>query len=309
MEISTLLESYPLINNVGTSFLKFAESFKLYGEYANAFQSSMDVLGSCESTNKPFNSFLEKQTELSNLPLSTLLSLPINHVNTYKMLIEDICVNTPPNLPGYPDLVNAVSVFSATTEFVANRLAGSKNRAEIDFVARKISQPKDFVLKASDLTFVDKQECTIEDCLDPKKSKFSSLLVLFSESLLILRVKKTSYSVKEMRQLEDLRVDTSTVSDPPSTNKLFSINLFFQNTQLYSFLFTDVYKRNNFFEQVQSAISGCLKDRIYGREISELWERKDTIEFIPQLIRSIVEHISSDEKRNCIHSFFSPNMI
>ena len=69
-------------------FLQISHHFSRYGEYANAFKSSTDMLSQCEKENKNFQIFLEKKSEETGYPLSVLLVLPINQLNTYKQILE-----------------------------------------------------------------------------------------------------------------------------------------------------------------------------------------------------------------------------
>ena len=337
MELNKLIQTYPLVNATGSVFLKIAPSLKIYSEFANCFKYSMDTLLFCEKNNKNFQSFVQKQSNISgkiitifiylfNLffiffiyliifllifffffenkgyPLSMLILLPINHINNFNLILEEISWHTPTEMIGYSEIVDIVSIMNATSQHIANSLANSKTRSEIQELLKKMSNPKEFPSDTNQMTFLEKLEVVIEENTpENKKTKNPGFIYLFSEKLFIFYTKKNFLSLREILPLDQLSIEFISVDD---LNKQFSLSLSINKKVTFLALGFDFNKKYEWNILLQNSISSCQKDRVFGVPLSQLWDRKDTVDFIPSVIRNVIEEISSDENSKIYLSIF-----
>ena len=100
IELQKVEENFPWVDEIGTVLIKIAPHLKVYGEYVNNFKTASDVLQRNLENNKKFQIWItEREQQFSNklmeLGLRSLLSLPINHLNTYQYHLKLMTENTP----------------------------------------------------------------------------------------------------------------------------------------------------------------------------------------------------------------------
>eukprot|EP01091_Cochliopodium_minus_P002298 TRINITY_DN12159_c0_g1_i2.p1 TRINITY_DN12159_c0_g1~~TRINITY_DN12159_c0_g1_i2.p1 ORF type:complete len:445 (-),score=110.91 TRINITY_DN12159_c0_g1_i2:66-1400(-) len=144
-------KKYPFVDSIGADIIKIAEHLKVYGEYVNTFKIASDTLNQLLDNNKKFNVFVtEKENTLGklidNTTLLGLLSLPMNHLNTYQYYLKLIKKKTPQNQPGYNDLEKAYRTMDLVTIFIGDSLANSSSRAKISVIQKTIVSPKEYCL-------------------------------------------------------------------------------------------------------------------------------------------------------------------
>ena len=116
--------------------------------------------------------------------------------------------------------------------------------------------------------------------------------------------------------MEDLSVELESQTEDISTMLLvntrgslsgktfYAFSIKDKNKKKYNVWIPDSNKRKTWFDLLQKQILFSQKDRIFGRPLNELWERNDTVNFIPAIVKNIIEYISSDEKCNFFFFFF-----
>lgn len=104
-------------------FTDFSPYFRVYGSFVNNFKLARDTLFECMGRNEAFTQFLDQKTMELSTDLNMLLSLPLNHIAGYELLLKRIIDATPADDPSVTSLLAAVSISSETTNFIANSLA------------------------------------------------------------------------------------------------------------------------------------------------------------------------------------------
>lgn len=131
---------------LGQIFVDHAPILKLYTEYVNSFELSMDTLAKY-SKNKGFMAFVEQtRGSPSLLGLNSLLIQPVQRLPRYEMLLSDLCKNT---WEGHPDMVplrTALSKIKETADFVNESKRKSENRARLLMIQNLIGDKWDLFI-------------------------------------------------------------------------------------------------------------------------------------------------------------------
>lgn len=113
---------------MGDLFLDFAPYFKMYTLYINNHEAATKLLSSLAKDAK-FSTFMAETH--SSVPLASLLIEPVQRVPRYKLLLEVLIKNTPPDQPGFENLTKAFDAVSAVAKHINEQLRRRENQDKI----------------------------------------------------------------------------------------------------------------------------------------------------------------------------------
>eukprot|EP01091_Cochliopodium_minus_P000628 TRINITY_DN1054_c2_g1_i2.p1 TRINITY_DN1054_c2_g1~~TRINITY_DN1054_c2_g1_i2.p1 ORF type:complete len:1053 (-),score=324.55 TRINITY_DN1054_c2_g1_i2:49-3207(-) len=306
-ELTQIEERFPLVDDVGTLLIKIAPHLKVYGEYVYNFKTASDVLMKNLDNNKKFQIWVTEKEQLHSsalmeLSLRSLLSLPINHLNTYQYHLKLLTDSTPPTHTGYKDLESAFRTIDAVTVFIGEQLASSSNRAKIIDIQKKVIFPKNY-----NINFSNKLLCKEKFFIFWKKKKIEALCLLFNKILIIAKQKKNdNLSVKHEINMETLEVVDELLPGGEMEKKGFSsciisytddvVNPENKNVQRIIFYHEKVNVKNSWTDSLRSALNNCQKDRVFGKPLADILNRQDTISGIPFIVKNCVDALMKDNK-------------
>jgi hypothetical protein len=124
---------------VGDFFVELCKNLKLYKDYVEFYQQSLQCLEKLKSESAPFRTFLEDvratvMAHYNDVPrVNELLRRPIERLQSYSLILNDLCQHTPEDHKDYSVLRQSLHVMSA---FIASthdpqsfsKLSGGYNR-------------------------------------------------------------------------------------------------------------------------------------------------------------------------------------
>ena len=203
---------------------------------------------------------------------------------------------------GYKDLENAFRTIDAVTVFIGDSLATSSNRAKIVDLQKKTVFPKNYsVSKRNKL--LSKEKFTIIY----KKKKVIAEIFLFDKLLIVAKLKKgENYSIKNEINLETLEVvdelfPAGEMEKKGYTSVVISysgdnLNPENKTAQRIFFYTKEISLKSSFSESLRSAMNNCQKDRVFGKPLSDILKRSDTVNGIPFIVKNIVESLMKGGK-------------
>ena len=304
--LSDIQEKFPSIDEVGTFLMKMAPQLKVYGKYVNNFKTATDILQKNLESNKKFQQFIAEKEQtapklIQDIPLKSLLSLPVNHLNTYQYHLKLLTEHTPPGHKGFKDLENAFRMMDAVTQYIGDSLAGASNQAKIAELQKRIIAPKNYVL-AKQNKLLQREKFLVQT----KKDKYNGYLVLFDKCLLVCKLKKDNLSVKHDINLEHTEIsDEVTPVGEADKKGLFCIviqysedhlNLEVNSVEKISLYCEKILTKHFWLDELRNAVNNCQKDRIFGKPLRDIFQRTDTVNYIPFIVKQTVEALLKDDK-------------
>lgn len=134
-ELTNEYNNFPLQPvRLGKKFLQFSPFLKLYTEYTNCYQNSVDTMQLCLKKNN-FAQWMDKhiRENMDCLPLDSLLIMPIQRIPRYRLLLEEVIKYTPEEHIDYKDLCSALNLIKEIASFINERKRESEN---IDKIAK-----------------------------------------------------------------------------------------------------------------------------------------------------------------------------
>ena len=350
-EFKDIENLYPFVDGIGIKINKIAPFLTVYGDYVTNFQSATELLIESMEKNSKFEKFvLEKEKEIemeeNHISLRSLLSLPINHLTIYQLHLKLFIKHTPQNHLNYKDLEIAFNTMDATTNFIADNLANSPNRARITKIQKRIIDPKEYKLPQQKLIY---QENMIMVCENKNKKKRSSLIILFSQSIVFFEIKKNdalcllqSFDLEDIEITEerginlelekkgfssfsitlntessiDLLQPKSRTLSPSKSSMTLSLSGNLKSSLLssplrekklkYSFFTENIKTKIYWIEGIRKAISTCNKEAYFSKPLQEILKRSDSKEGIPFLIKNTVESLLKNNRISTPQIFRAP---
>ena len=197
---------------------------------------------------------------------------------------------------------NAFRTIDAVTVFIGDSLATSSNRAKIVDLQKKTVFPKNYsVSKRNKL--LSKEKFTIIY----KKKKVIAEIFLFDKLLIVAKLKKgENYSIKNEINLETLEVvdelfPAGEMEKKGYTSVVISysgdnLNPENKTAQRIFFYTKEISLKSSFSESLRSAMNNCQKDRVFGKPLSDILKRSDTVNGIPFIVKNIVESLMKGGK-------------
>ncbi|EFA86186.1 hypothetical protein PPL_00748 [Heterostelium album PN500] len=165
----------------------------IYGKYMYNFKYAMNTLSWCK-LNPDFSKFTGQQAALSNEienDLTSLLSVPINRIQKYQLLFENLNKCTPSDHPESRDIASAFSLIKDISNFLQNQLEMSIHYSNLMSIETMLlDDNKRISLMKSGRTFVK------QGALEETGNKQKYYLFLLSDLLLLTKPVKSKCSTK-----------------------------------------------------------------------------------------------------------------
>lgn len=289
--------NWPLLSGLGQVFTDFAPYFRVYGSFVNNFKLARDTLFECMGRNEAFTQFLDQKTMELSTDLNMLLSLPLNHISGYELMLKRISDATPADDPSVTSLLAAVSISSETSNFIANSLAKAENIAQLHRVKKSIvdSQVELDRLLAADSNLSFSNDTTVE-VLQPKKNLPGLLVELSTHALLA----KAATAKGPFKLLCSYPLESTKVQDEP-TNPL-AVTLYVANEEKsdyedaeegtkFTLLLPTPDKAARLCKDLQAAVAKNQQNKMFGVPLDVLVEREHAQDHIPRIVKDLVQYL------------------
>ncbi|CAG8437673.1 9044_t:CDS:2 [Rhizophagus irregularis] len=120
--------------HISDIFLKNAPYLKMYAIYFKSFPQAIATMERLSKESKEFKKFLQQcqqNPELGGLPFNSFLSLPIQRIPRYKLLLEALLKYTEESDPDYNNLKKCVNQISAIADEVNEKIRDAENQQKV----------------------------------------------------------------------------------------------------------------------------------------------------------------------------------
>ncbi|CAG8545606.1 10159_t:CDS:2 [Acaulospora colombiana] len=124
-------------------FLQNAPFLKMYTAYVRDFARAIQLTERLKKGNKDFRKFLQSaqaKPELGGLPFNSYLSLPIQRIPRYKLLLEALLKHTEESHPDYPNLENCVKQITVIADEVNEKIKDAENQNRVLEIQSKVER-------------------------------------------------------------------------------------------------------------------------------------------------------------------------
>ncbi|CAG8516332.1 15947_t:CDS:2 [Acaulospora colombiana] len=122
-------------------FLRIAPFLKMYTTYLQSFPHAINTLERLNKENKDFKKFLQfcqGRPELGNLPFNSFLSLPIQRIPRYKLLLDALIKHTDESHPDYANLQKCFRQITEIADEVNEKIRDVENQQKVLEIQYKI---------------------------------------------------------------------------------------------------------------------------------------------------------------------------
>ncbi|KAF0442438.1 Dbl-likey domain-containing protein [Gigaspora margarita] len=129
-------------------FLQNAPYLKMYSAYLKGFPQSIATMERLnqERDFKKFIQLCQAKPELGNLPFNSFLSLPIQRIPRYKLLLEALLKHTENTHPDYINLKQCVQQISLIAEEVNEKIRDAENQQKVLEIQNKVERLPDNII-------------------------------------------------------------------------------------------------------------------------------------------------------------------
>jgi len=134
MKLLSRLEQWSDMQNIGDIFNIFTPFLKMYRQYTERYEDSLNLLldlGKKESNLTLFTEELSTHPAAKGKQLTSYLILPVQRIPRYVLLLEDLMKNTDPNHPDYQNLHTSLTEIKAVTFFINGAVQIAENRKKM----------------------------------------------------------------------------------------------------------------------------------------------------------------------------------
>ncbi|CAG8483041.1 16848_t:CDS:2 [Dentiscutata heterogama] len=130
-------------------FLQNAPYLKMYSAYLKGFPQAIATMERLNKESKDFKKFIQScqgKPELGNLPFNSFLSLPIQRIPRYKLLLEALLKHTENTHPDYINLEQCVQQISLIAEEVNEKIRDAENQQKVLEIQNKVERLPDNII-------------------------------------------------------------------------------------------------------------------------------------------------------------------
>eukprot|EP01084_Bolivina_argentea_P122331 216774_1 len=185
-DLTNIIESENFNNDntkIGDIIYSFCPHFKMYQNYLNNYSGAATKLSQLRSkSSSSFSQYCDKQREESyfnNLPLESLIILPIQRMPRYKMLLEEIIKHTDISHPDLKQLKNALQKISDVNDVINSRMKEFDSRIKVQNIENRFNGKITTLVTPSRRYIREGMLCKIET-----KDDQDFLFILFSDCIL-----------------------------------------------------------------------------------------------------------------------------
>ncbi|CAG8831359.1 14761_t:CDS:2, partial [Racocetra persica] len=117
-----------------------APYLKMYSAYLKGFPQAIATMERLNKDSKDFKKFIQAKPELGNLPFNSFLSLPIQRIPRYKLLLEALLKHTEKTHPDYINLEQCVHQISLIAEEVNEKIRDAENQQKVLEIQNKVER-------------------------------------------------------------------------------------------------------------------------------------------------------------------------
>ncbi|CAG8526289.1 21197_t:CDS:2 [Dentiscutata erythropus] len=124
-------------------FLENAPYLKMYSAYLKGFPQAIATMERLNKESKDFKKFIQScqgRPELGNLPFNSFLSLPIQRIPRYKLLLEALLKHTENTHPDYINLEQCVRQISLIADDVNEKIRDAENQQKVLEIQNKVER-------------------------------------------------------------------------------------------------------------------------------------------------------------------------
>ncbi|EFC42614.1 predicted protein [Naegleria gruberi] len=148
---------------IGDLFEKIAPFFKIYTSYLSSYESTMNKIREYRAEDKIFDKWLDKRKthpRCAGLEIGSFLIMPVQRIPRYKLLLENLCKNTPPDHADYSNLISAIEKITESATTQNAKIKETNNRIKVYQLSRlmKLSdlvQPHRRLIREGEIVFGD----------------------------------------------------------------------------------------------------------------------------------------------------------
>ncbi|RHZ79866.1 hypothetical protein Glove_140g139 [Diversispora epigaea] len=129
-------------------FLQNAPFLKMYTYYLKNFPHAIETMEKLKKNSKEFKKFLQSNAtkpELGGLSFNSYLSLPIQRIPRYKLLLEAVLKHTNKSHPDYENLEKCVKQITIIADEVNEKIKDAENQNKVLEIQSKIEDCPDIV--------------------------------------------------------------------------------------------------------------------------------------------------------------------
>lgn len=288
--------NWPFISDLGYLFAQTLPQYQCYGPYVHNFKFAMDTLDVLESKDKGMALLDECTNRFDKSGASSLrmlLSQPLNHINSYELILEEYISLTPPEEKDHLELLQVVEVIRETSSYIRESLAQADNKANFLSIQSRLK-------KFDGELYQPKREYITEGgrgmvLYEGSKKQGPAFLFIFSDIMVVAKTLSKGYEFKYLVYFRD--VEAKDTND--STNEsLVSCGLELSDPQQsFQLCFADPGEKANWASLIRRLISENQVNRVFGVPLEELYQKgtdkltKDRDYLIPTVVFKLIEYI------------------
>eukprot|EP00339_Tiarina_fusa_P019759 CAMPEP_0117017154 /NCGR_PEP_ID=MMETSP0472-20121206/13440_1 /TAXON_ID=693140 ORGANISM="Tiarina fusus, Strain LIS" /NCGR_SAMPLE_ID=MMETSP0472 /ASSEMBLY_ACC=CAM_ASM_000603 /LENGTH=187 /DNA_ID=CAMNT_0004721451 /DNA_START=1137 /DNA_END=1697 /DNA_ORIENTATION=- len=144
-----------------------------------------------------------------------LLSLPLNHIAGYELILKKFLNETEEGSAENTSLLQAVILTEETSNFIANALGKATNVANIERVKRTVNElPASICIEISAPGSQFVKEVQVEFCVPNAKKTTSGVLIIFQKIVILASSNRNILHYKHHYMLGTLTVQAANESEP-----------------------------------------------------------------------------------------------
>jgi len=174
---------------IGDIFLRLTPFLKLYTEYSNNYDRSVDLLKRATKHCASFRDFLDERrikSESEDLlpPLDALLITPVQRIPRYNLLLKDLIRHTSEAHPDYQNLTAALTLMEEIADHINNSMKTSDNFKRLVAIENSFTRGTSVEIVAPHRCII--KEGSLIDISNEKKKK-TTFLFLFNDCVVFAR--------------------------------------------------------------------------------------------------------------------------
>jgi len=288
-------KNWPNLEGLGDLFISISPHWQHYGIYVHNFKFARDILFECINKCEKFSQFLDERTMTLSTDLNMLLSLPLNHIAGYELILKKLLNETEEGSPEHTSLLQAVILTEETSNFIANALGKATNVANIERIKRSVVDlPPKICLEISKPSSQYKQEKFVEFGVSGTKKLQGGTLFIF-QNLIILAVASRGLHYRTSFDLSTLTVNAS-----ETDSRGFSILIIDEEKSAYDnivegsqfdILAVSDQARDQIVRDLKELISLNQRTRTFGVHLEHILEREKPLDGIPRVVKDLISYL------------------
>lgn len=287
-----LKQKWPFIDGISSAFYGLTSSLKDYGQYVVNFKTADDTLSQLINESKPFGNFLQETAIRLNevRDLNSFLSLPLNYISKYAVLLERLTVCTPPDYEDASKIANVSAIMENARAFIEQALYDGKNLARLRNVQEKLVDYKS-TLEKRGRKFFSEQSFIEYDLKRKKSSKAERVIILFDDMCLITK----SMHKEKLKFMFQFDYDNLEVENVPDTiNLKLAIDLKYNNSTAIRVIAKNSKEKLEWIELIKSLIAKKAQKKFFGVPLNILLNKElSTKAGIPSFLNKCFTHLEN----------------